>query len=82
MIGRIQNEDSIQLSNDFVKFLLFQLSENLGGKIVFVPLQSLDLNYEMINFGWMNTRCLAVLDQVRSNQSLIVIVADFISVLL
>jgi len=41
------------------------LSENLGGKIVFVPLQNLQLNYEMINFGWMNTRCLAVLDQVQ-----------------
>eukprot|EP00095_Tigriopus_kingsejongensis_P008534 maker-scaffold81_size397536-snap-gene-2.19 protein:Tk08534 transcript:maker-scaffold81_size397536-snap-gene-2.19-mRNA-1 annotation:"hypothetical protein LOTGIDRAFT_215952" len=40
----------------------FQLSENLGGKTIFVPLRTLDLNYEFLNFGWLNTKCLAILD--------------------
>ncbi len=29
---------------------------------MFVPLQKLELNYDILNFGWLNTRCLAILD--------------------
>ena len=27
-----------------------------------MPLQKLDLNYDILNFGWLNTRCLAIMD--------------------
>ena len=40
----------------------FQLSEDLSGKIVFIPLQNVELSYELLNFGWLNTRCLGILD--------------------
>ena len=40
----------------------FQLSEDLSGKIVFIPLQNVELQYELLNFGWLNTRCLGILD--------------------
>ena len=46
----------------FRTFVLLQLTENLGGKTVFVPLQKLELSYDILNFGWLNTRCLAILD--------------------
>ena len=40
----------------------YQLSEDLSGKIVFIPLQNVELPYELLNFGWLNTRCLGILD--------------------
>ena len=40
----------------------FQLSEDLSGKIVFIPLQNVELPYELLNFGWLNTRCLGIID--------------------
>ena len=40
----------------------FQLSEDLSGKLVFIPLQNVELPYELLNFGWLNTRCLGILD--------------------
>ena len=29
---------------------------------MFVPLQKLELSYDILNFGWLNTRCLAIVD--------------------
>ena len=43
-------------------FSFTQLSENLNGKIVFIPLQTIQLPYTLLNFGWLNTRCLGILD--------------------
>ena len=40
----------------------FQLTENLSGKIIFIPLQNVQLPYDLLNFGWLNTRCLGILD--------------------
>ena len=40
----------------------FQLSEDLSGKLVFIPLQNVELPYQLLNFGWLNTRCLGILD--------------------
>jgi hypothetical protein len=30
--------------------------------MVFVPLQKLELSYEILNLGWLNARCMAILD--------------------
>ncbi|XP_059091837.1 vacuolar protein sorting-associated protein 8 homolog [Tigriopus californicus] len=40
----------------------YQLSENLGGKTVFIPLRTLELTYEFLHFGWLNTKCMAIMD--------------------
>ena len=40
----------------------FQLTENLQGKPTFIPLQKATLNFDLMNFGWLNTRCMGLLD--------------------
>ena len=44
----------------------YQISENLNGRILFVPLQSLQLPFSLLNMGWLNTRCLALLDSTET----------------
>ena len=34
----------------------------MSGKTVFLPLQKLDLSYDILSFSWLNTRCMAILD--------------------
>lgn len=43
-------------------FVCLQLSENLSGKTVFLPLQKLELKYDILSFSWLNTRCMAIMD--------------------
>lgn len=40
----------------------YQLSETFSRKINFIPLQRVELPFELLNFGWLNTRCMAFLD--------------------
>ena len=44
----------------------YQLSESLSGKVAFVPLQQVHLPFELLNFGWLNTRCMAFLDSTET----------------
>ena len=55
----------MNIINLFIRFSL-QLTENLGGKSVFIPLRTLELNYEILNFGWLNTRCLGIMDSTEA----------------
>ena len=48
-----------RIKNDMI---YLQLSENLSGKTVFLPLQKLELKYDILSFFWLNTRCMAILD--------------------
>ncbi len=40
----------------------YQVTESLSARPAFVPLQRLDLGYDMLSLTWLNTRCLAVVD--------------------
>ena len=40
----------------------YQLSETLSERINFIPLQKATLPFELLNMGWLNTRCMALLD--------------------
>uniref|UniRef100_A0A0K2T121 Vacuolar protein sorting 8 homolog (S. cerevisiae) [Strongylocentrotus purpuratus] n=1 Tax=Lepeophtheirus salmonis TaxID=72036 RepID=A0A0K2T121_LEPSM len=42
--------------------LFFQMSENLSGKIIFIPLSKIELDYVLMSMGWLNSRCLGILD--------------------
>ena len=44
----------------------YQLSETLSGKINFIPLQKAELGFELLNFGWLNTRCMCLLDSTET----------------
>ena len=38
------------------------MSESLSRRINFIPLQTVQLPFEILNFGWLNTRCMAFID--------------------
>ena len=44
----------------------YQLSENLSGKIIFVPLQTIQVPFTLLNMGWLNTRSLGILDSTET----------------
>ena len=44
----------------------YQLSETISRKINFIPLQRVDLPFELLNFGWLNSRCMAFMDTTES----------------
>ena len=40
----------------------YQVTVNLSDKIVFIPLQSITLDFPLLSLQWLNTRCLGVVD--------------------
>ena len=39
------------------QLLLLQVTVNLSDKIVFIPLQSITLDFPLLSLQWLNTRC-------------------------
>ena len=40
-----------------LQLLLLQVTVNLSDKIVFIPLQSITLDFPLLSLQWLNTRC-------------------------
>lgn len=40
----------------------YQVTVNLSDKIVFIPLQSIKLNFILLSLQWLNTRCMGLID--------------------
>jgi len=65
----IQNQFSHKTNDPVLTFArgstisFYQVSVNLSYKIVFIPLQSVDLNFTLSFLSWMNNRYLGLLDQ-------------------